>query len=297
MPVATETFLNIKPCYLVSYNQPVEYCKRSERQLKNEFNLKNNNNKGIISVKANKRLKTAIDWLIALSSNKKVYQKSKKRLFNYKLGFITLTLSNKQIHSDLVIKQKLLNQFLIEAKKKWNVNNYIWRAESQKNGNIHFHILIDVFIPYWEVRNTWNRIQDKLGYVSRFQQKNNASIPNSTDIHSVYKIKNLHKYFAKYMTKNNDNRVIIGKLWGLSVNLSRMDVIKLYVNEKINDELNNIYRKFHYLVKKENYFSLFNIDYNKWKFCNCPTLVEFYNNYLIKFKNLIDSDHNLCLEL
>ncbi|GAH86291.1 unnamed protein product, partial [marine sediment metagenome] len=47
---------------------------------------------------------------------------------------------------------------------------YVWRAEKQENGNIHFHFIVDNFIPWNELRNTWNRIQQNLGYISRFSE-------------------------------------------------------------------------------------------------------------------------------
>jgi len=129
---------------------------------------------GIISKKAKQNIETAVDWLLYFADNKKSFCNKKGKLFNFKATFITLTLSSAQIHSDNEIKQLLLNQFLIEAKKKWHISNYIWRAESQHNGNIHFHILCDKFVPWAELRHLWNRIQNKLGYVDRYHSNMKA---------------------------------------------------------------------------------------------------------------------------
>jgi hypothetical protein len=92
------------------------------------------------------------------------------RYFTFEVNFVTLSLASKQIHSDQVIKSKLLDSLLKESKRRWNVDHYIWKAEKQKNGSIHFHILTDVFIPYNELRNVWNRIQGKLGYIAGYRK-------------------------------------------------------------------------------------------------------------------------------
>jgi hypothetical protein len=195
--------------------------------------------------------KEKVDYLMYLTDNKEIqgkqiiakhqnlttqYQKSKvyQNPVRYKLTFITLTLPSKQVHSDNEIKSKCLNQFLIELKKNYGVSRYIWKAEKQENNNIHFHIIADKYIKWKEIRECWNRIINKLGYVDRYesnmrefykngfrlsthskdkrtenQQKkafqtlvdNNYRNPNSTDIHALYKVKNIQAYISKYLAK------------------------------------------------------------------------------------------------
>ena len=122
------------------------------------------------------------------------------------------------------IKAKCLNQFLIEIGKYNYISNYVWRAEYQKNGNIHFHILVNHYMCWRELQYRWNRIINKLGYVDRYQEnmknwhkegfkvrpellgkwdakaqlkawkegeKMNWRSPNSTDIHSIQNISNI----------------------------------------------------------------------------------------------------------
>jgi hypothetical protein len=108
------------------------------------------------------------------------------------------------------------------GKRKWGLTNYIWRAEKQKNGNIHFHILSDKFIPYTELRESWNRIVEKLGYVTRFRDKNGMKKPNSTDIHSLNKVKNISNYILKYMVKNENSICNDGRIWATSTTLSNI---------------------------------------------------------------------------
>jgi hypothetical protein len=196
----------------------------------------NNKHDGFLSRKAYKRIRRSVDWFL-YSVDPEILRTGKGR---EKVTFITLTLPSSQLksiennqpvfyHSDQVIKSQCLNQFFIEGKKRWGLNRKIWKAEKQKNGTIHFHILADCYINHKELRIVWNRIINKLGYVDRYskqfenvtfneylkirkndKRKNETSVlfekrikdiykkqtnekwsnPNTSDIHSLYKSKN-----------------------------------------------------------------------------------------------------------
>lgn len=122
-----------------------------------------------------------------------------KQHFTFRVNFITLTLSASQEHSDKEIKQKLLQPFIRILRNRHGVRNYIWKAEAQDNDRIHFHITCDQFIHYDTIRQTWNTLQETLGYITR----SGLPDPNSTDIHSVKNIKNLAGYMANYLGKKD----------------------------------------------------------------------------------------------
>jgi len=95
-------------------------------------------------------------------------------------AFLTLTLPAKQIHCDNDIKKECFLRFiewLTTSKDRsgsgWNVKNYIWVAETQKNGNIHFHLIIDRALPKDAINRKWNQIIERLGYVTRFRNCQN----------------------------------------------------------------------------------------------------------------------------
>jgi hypothetical protein len=194
-------------------------------------------NNGFLSNHAKRKLNKSLDYMIVTSDRKKVYSKVQKKYISYRIVFVTLTLPAKQIHSDKEITNKCWNQFIIELRKYHNVKRFVWRAEKQENGNIHYHILINQFVEWQELRKRWNRIVNKLGYVDRYQQamtefykngfrlsenpndkrtveqqrkafiigqKSNWTSPNSTDIHDTRKIKDIKSYVAKYMSKQPD---------------------------------------------------------------------------------------------
>ncbi|GAH22083.1 unnamed protein product, partial [marine sediment metagenome] len=121
---------------------------------------------------------------------------------------------------------------------KLNVNIYLWKAEKQKIGRIHFHIITDKFIPWWELRNVWNKHQQTLGYVTGYREdrqlwhregfkyapeyaprwnrvaqmkayhdglRTDWDNPNSVDIHKTRHIVNLKAYFSKEISKSPDS--------------------------------------------------------------------------------------------
>lgn len=194
---------------------------------------------GVLSKQAVKRLSLAIEYMLLLNKPNDGHTGNTGRHFNKKITFITLTLPSKQIHTDNQIKALCLNQFLIEISRYHKVSNYVWRAEYQKNGNIHFHILVNKYIFWNDIRNRWNRIINKLGYVDRYKKemeeyhkkgfnirhdllkdwpiekqkqaylkglKTDWHNPNSIDIHSIQNITNIQKYLIKYLSKPEQSK-------------------------------------------------------------------------------------------
>lgn len=178
---------------------------------------------GVLSTSARRKLRYYINLLVAQSEWKEAFNYELQKTFRFRVNFITLTLSAPQGDiSDKEIKRVCLNNFLNRARSKFGMTTYVWRAEKQQNGNIHFHITTDVYIHYYELCNLWNECQELLGFVSRFRERTGSYRPNSTDIHSVKDVKNLAAYLVKYMSKKEkDAQIIEGKVWGCSKNLTR----------------------------------------------------------------------------
>jgi hypothetical protein len=207
-----------------------------QRVNSNFINSKRSSN-GNLSYQSKKKLLLAIDYMLFLNAKGQKGKYFSGSDFGRNIGFVTLTLPSKQQHTDLVIKNQCLNQFLIELAKYHGVKSYIWKAEYQKNGNIHFHLLINRFIFYYHLQARWNRIIEKLGYVSMYREeqkkfhangfqlrtellnkwseesqlkaylkgkKENWSKPNSTDVHAIHNVVNLKAYFAKYFSKTTE---------------------------------------------------------------------------------------------
>lgn len=162
---------------------------RTALQLANEVNLTRGDKNGYMSAKTRSKIKGNIDTLIFLSQLPEASTMHLNKAVGYQqrdcfLTFVTLTLPSKQMHDDNFIKRHLLDKFITILRKKYNVKLYLWVAEPQVNGNIHFHILIDKFIenvvePKYsqvplELTKDWNRILDLYGYVEPYSQKMQA---------------------------------------------------------------------------------------------------------------------------
>lgn len=186
--------------------------------------FRNNSHAGIISPAARRKISRSLDYIRYIAKHQ-----------HTTLALITLTLSHKQVHTDRELKRYLFQNFLNELKRKWKVTHYTCRYEKQKNGNLHIHIVVPKFIDWHEIRNVWNRIQQNLGYVTRYRQdrklwhrdgfhfdpddgkgrsrkkqlkayrqglRTDWDNPNSTDIRRVDNVSNVKGYLMKYMSKN-----------------------------------------------------------------------------------------------
>ena len=135
---------------------------------------------------------------------------------------ITLTLPSEQEHNDNTIKRECLTRFIERAVNNFNIKFYYWVAEKQQNGNIHFHLLVDRFIEWRWVRDTWNNRIEKLGYVSKFELKHGHRDPNTTDIEVIKNLKKTSDYVSKYTTKIDQQGGIEGRLHGECDKLNKL---------------------------------------------------------------------------
>ena len=182
---------------------------------------------GRLTTSAAKKLKNAIQLLVAIALEKEVPLLKKKGTFKFKLNFITFTLPAPQGDlSDKDVKH-LLDNWIKRARRKYNLGSYVWRAEVQANGNLHFHMITDAYIRWDHIRNDWNSILSTTTLLQKFHDKHGHWNPNSTDVHSIRKIKNLSAYFVKYMSKahKDGERKIEGKLWDCSKNLKTKEKV------------------------------------------------------------------------
>lgn len=180
--------------------------------------------------------------------------KRKTRLYpnNIGLRFITLTLPGIQLHSDQVLKRELLNKFLIWLKYQ-GAKNYIWRAETQKTGKLHFHVITDVYLQKDKLNGYWLKLLNNLGYKGGENAANIKGVQGDQ----------LKSYISKYVAKNpssknngkkincleyykgSDNprvinlngleiRAVDGKIWGASRKLTQLFTDKVIDHFKID---------------------------------------------------------------
>jgi hypothetical protein len=66
---------------------------------------------------------------------------------------------------------------------------YLWVAELQQNGNIHFHILTDNYFPIKKLSQWWGQAN------------------NSVDVKSLQDARHAVNYMRKYMTKDETSKI------------------------------------------------------------------------------------------
>jgi hypothetical protein len=226
-------------------------------------NLKRNNHEGYISKKARKRLADSVDWINEITKMRKAVIDGIQ--VKYKLTFITLTLPSSQVNDltfemarelqrktliktggiqfgskglmnyvDDLIKRNCLNQFLTELREKHNLKLYIWRAEAQKNGNLHFHIVTDIAIHYKTVRDIWNRIVNKLGYVDEYRKEHEKM--SIEDYRQKYSKRMYIKHLKREETDQEyNNRTLNAYNKGLSEGWVNPNSTDIHAVKKIRD--------------------------------------------------------------
>jgi len=236
--------IKVNPNNIITWYEYVGNHRKAYHE-KSHLNLALSKQKVDVSKKAQRRILQAIDWFLLLSKPKQAENLRTGKLFTYRLSMATLTLPCEQIHEDRYVKSRMLAALFDRLRKDHNVNHYIWKAEKQYNGNIHFHIILDQFIHYFELNRIWNIILNHHGYIEQYRQnmnefhkdgfkvrkellkqwpleqqklaynkgmRDNWSNPvSSTDIHSLKKVKKVRAYVAKYLTKNPDKSKFFGQ--------------------------------------------------------------------------------------
>lgn len=177
---------------------------------------------GKLTAGGKKRLTKAVTILTTCIKPQFIYNEVSKRYHWHKLSFVTLTVSDHQKKlTGKTAYRLLLSHFLQWLRRTHNVRTYIWKAELQKNGQIHYHITTPAFIHYQKVRDVWNNLQRKAGLLDKYAQEHGHYNANSTDIHEVKGVNDLAAYLIKYIAKSYQNAEDLGgKVWDCSENLS-----------------------------------------------------------------------------
>lgn len=216
------------PMLQIRRNKVIEYqCTEWSSYAKSEEQLELINNtksaySGEITESGKKRMKRCLLlWSEALELYNAKYRHEVKGN-ERKLVFLTLTLSAVQVHPDQEIKSKILKPFMRWLRENQSCTNYIWKAEVQKNGNIHFHVIIDQFVSKDEIRVKWNESQDNLGYHQRYQVKFGDKQAPSTQVEIVENQEQIERYIGKYISKSQGCRSIEGRVWDASKNVKSL---------------------------------------------------------------------------
>lgn len=151
---------------------------------------------------------TAIGYLWLRTRKSKV-ELSPGRSINFRQAFMTLTLPGVATANHKAIKRKVLDPFFTYARNVLGLRDYVWTAELQDRGEIHFHALVNQFLDKDRIRRAWNDACARSGIVDMSQASNRPS----TEIEAVKSYNGSKAYAAKYIGKALRSGEILGRLW------------------------------------------------------------------------------------
>lgn len=195
--------------------------------------------------------------------------------------FFTLTLSMPQHHTDQEIKRHCLNSFITSMKYRYTQFNYMWKAEKQGNGRIHFHFLTDRYVNKYDLQRNWNKAQNVLGYVDEYKNESGKDNPPSTHIKAAGSDNLTYNYIFDYLMKDEK----YGPVGGIKAGMS--DAVRLLKQFKHHWSDLGIYQLLRFLqagkFKVESYdycFKFYAKSENElWSYF--PSLKEEYDQHLI----------------
>lgn len=249
---------------------------------------------GFMSPSTKRRVRTILTtWLTAFDKFNNEHLEGinvRKR----RLTFATLTLSGKQKHDDNWIKRNMLNRMLISLQKKYNVKYFFWRAEKQKNGNIHFHVIVDSYIRNQDLQSEWNSIQADCGYLDEFFAKFKRYNAPSTDIRAIADTVNGINYVMKYVSKNPDeledeSLKVSGRIWGCSKELKELKPYFDLEHQKLGNALTEAVKRKDAVLFDSDFFQIYRCDTERFLKRYLPDVyldyVEYYVNVYAQLYN------------
>ena len=211
-----------RPGMIVEYDQKEWTNQLKLEKLSENLELAKETYRGDITTAGRKRIRRIMEvWLHGIQLHNKNENSLGSRNYR-KLVFITTTLSSTQIHGDKQVKEQVLKSFMRILRERYGCDNYIWKAEIQGNGNLHFHIAIDKYVQKDVIQHIWNECQEKLGYISSFEKRYKHRNPPSTNVQAILSNKALNNYLSKYLGKSEGKRSIEGAIWKSSKSLNSL---------------------------------------------------------------------------
>ena len=179
---------------------------------------------------------------LKILTQKRFYQVNKTRVTHLILNYVNQQIGTKKLYFYTItfpknapdqVAYKCLNSWLTSVRQAYKLSDYIWIAERQKSGTIHFHICIRQYLPIRLVNNLMAKL---LHYYIRKKELNwnhlACSRYNGIDICKDRKTKKvinfagsqskkiITQYLTKYITKGTAK--FTRQAWQSSRSLSRL---------------------------------------------------------------------------
>jgi hypothetical protein len=206
--VSSIPVMQIRDGYVLVYYEQL-YSRRWSNKFENRTQLiqvKEKAYSGDVTQGARKRMSKAITLMSQIVKPKLITNPISNRTYYHRFSFVTLTVSSNKILTARQGYDLLLQHFIQWLRRTKNIELYVWKAEAQLRGQIHWHFVWPDFIHYREIRNKWNALQKAAGLLDDFAMEHGHFDPNSTDIHETRDVTNMRAYIMKEMGKSMNAR-------------------------------------------------------------------------------------------
>lgn len=299
---------------------PIRYALTKKRNSKSNKNLNRGFRSAGISDATMRKIKLSARTLAFMAEPRNI-RNSKGLIVIHKISFITLTLPAEQFHTDQELTAGMLGMFFDRARKMGLLSNYVWRAEKQENGNIHYHILTDTYAPFSLFRRVWYLCLIKFGYLQKYQEKfvnqsfeeyskldfnkkrnpadvarayargvrNGWSEPPSVQVDYESDSKNLEGYLAKYFSKSAEEKglFVAGRSWGCSSSVS--SAAQEFKNDQ---EFNSFWFRFSSeVLKRKKYVT----DFFEVVLCSLNSIIAWSKNCHLDVKTRMFDHYKPCV--
>ena len=159
---------------------------------------------------------------LAYYTQKRIFKSNKSGVYSMRIAFLTLTAPSS---ADPKAICRAFNHFLDYLQRTANCI-YVWKKElGEKSGNLHFHIIVNNFIPYYIISWKWKRLLLAQG-VEWSLNENGADSDSHSRIELPRNKRQTAHYIAKYMSKAY---ALPGEFGYISGHSSILDDLKEYV--------------------------------------------------------------------
>jgi hypothetical protein len=164
-----------------------------------------------LTSQASKKCRNYCQKLCYYSGNRQ-FESKKSGKYTFKVAFLTLTTP-----STTTPQQSLsaFNSFLDYLRRTANCT-FVWKKElGEQNQGLHYHILINNFIPYYIVSWKWKRLLINQG-VEWPLNSTGKETSSHYRIELPRKLKKVNYYISKYVAKECELPSEYGYIWGKS---------------------------------------------------------------------------------
>lgn len=213
-------------------------------------------------------------------SSTREFTSKKSGKYHFKVAFLTLTTpSNTTPQQSL----KAFESFLDYLRRTANCT-YIWKKElGEKNEGLHYHILINNFIPYYIVSWKWKRllINQGVDWPLNSESKETSS---HYRIELPKKMQKVNYYISKYISKECKMPNEYGYIWGKSEVLDQCKEFQAISSDIPYEEVKILKSK--YKTVKTDYITHICVDLLKVKDI-APELFAIFENQYLEFQEKI----------